>query len=207
MKQLTLLIALLALSWYSMAQKSFTGVVKYKLTVEGTSKPRTDSMTVIFDKSRVKVIMYIPDLKNYWFVEERVFIDDFNSHKTYTFSAETETYQEDSLKMGPVYEFINSNKYGAAGPFLGFTFKAKLNPTPESIIKKAECLASIDFYVPSLNQYSFLGYQPIIVDNRLVLDYTITQTNGTRPRVYVSEILPMDNVDSYFNIEGFTKAK
>ena len=58
------IIASLLLSFFVssiMAQTDFVGVVRYTLGTPGVADAPTDSMTVVFDKMRIMVILYIPD--------------------------------------------------------------------------------------------------------------------------------------------------
>jgi hypothetical protein len=189
------------------AQPDFMGIVKYKITVEGAKETQTDSMMLVFDRHQVKVTLYIPDLKNYWFVEERIFIDQFNQKKSYRLNPETNQFESDTLKSECIYQFTNTQRYGASQNRLGFVYQADPKTLGGQDIQKVECLGSLDHYYAGLKDYAFLGYQPIVVDGRLVLEYSITQSNGQRPRVYVSEIIPMDNVDRFFTINGYSKMK
>ena len=63
---LILCMALLSIS-QAYSQKTFVGVVKYKITVEGSTENKTDSMMLVFDTNRVKIVMYLPDLKSMWY--------------------------------------------------------------------------------------------------------------------------------------------
>lgn len=186
------------------AQSSFTGLVKYHITVEGMDNAPTDSMMVVFDKDRVRVVMYLPDLADPQKVDERSFIDDFENKISYVITESAKSYKEDSLKTESMYVFTNTQRYGTVGRYLCFDYKAKpASPTGE--IPKTSCLCSIDYLYTGIKDYSFLGYQPIVIDNRIVLDYTVTQSNGTKPKVYATDIIPMTNVEKYFNIEWYIK--
>lgn len=205
-KTLLLFMSMMAMVAVS-AQKDFRGIVKYKITVEGKPDVRTDSMMVVFGDHQVKVIMYIPDLKNYWYEEERVFIDNFRNRRSYKLVPETDKFEEDSLRGTPMYSFRNTSRFGSANNRLGFMYEVDPGTLTGQDIRKVECLGSIDFYYNIVKDYAFLGYQPLVVDGRLVLDYSITQANGNKPRVYVSEVIPMENVDTYFNEAGFSSAR
>jgi hypothetical protein len=64
MKQFLIHLLLLLISGIAVGQNDFTGIAKYRISVEGKANANTDSMTVIFDKQRIKVILYIRDSPN-----------------------------------------------------------------------------------------------------------------------------------------------
>src|SRR4051812_5927202 len=101
MKQL-IICSLLLISNASFGQNDFTGIAKYKLTVLGSTDGHTDSMSIIFDKERVMVILYLPGENK---ISEKIFIDDFKEKKSYQVDPEKHTYQADSLKTANAYDF------------------------------------------------------------------------------------------------------
>lgn len=186
------------------AQNDFIGVAKYKLSVSGSDDTNTDSMSIIFDKERVMVILYIPDSNK---VAEKIFIDDFSENKSMTVDRAKQAYKVDSLKTNTNYNFVNDYSIGAVNNELCLRYKAKLSDGDKSSVTAAECLAGINFRNSAIKDYFFLGVQPVIVDNRIVMDYTVTQTNGTRPRIVIYDITKMDNVDKYFDLWGYREVK
>lgn len=199
MKSFVIYIAFLFFGQHCFAQGDFTGIVKYRLSVLGGTDKNTDSMCVVFDKDRVLVILYLPDGNK---VSERKFIDDFKDNKTYRLDPDKQTYETDSLKKGDAYTFIIANSIGAVNNELCMKYKAKLEDKDKSQVTAAECLASINFRSPIQN-YSFLGVQPMIVDNRIVMDYTVMRSNGSTPTITVYDIRRMDDVSKYFDLWGY----
>ncbi len=187
-----------------LAQNDFKGIITYKLSVEGGSDSNTDSMSVIISGERVAVILYLPDSNK---VIEKIFIDDFAERKSYKVDRSNFTYEEDSLETRNDYQFINDNSIGAVNNELCMRYKANPKLFDNTSIRSAECLASINFRNSYISNYSFLGVQPIIVDNRIVLDFTVFNTNGTKPVVTVSNIRRLENTDSYFEIWGYRLIK
>src|SRR5450432_2782466 len=108
MKHFLFCILSLLAGYTSAAQDDFTGIAKYKITVEGNNNPITDSMLVIFDKQKVKVILYLPDIKHPGLILEKDFIDDFNAKKSIELNQENKTYKSDTLKTSEKYDFINT---------------------------------------------------------------------------------------------------
>jgi len=184
------------------AQKDFTGLVKYKLTVEGTPESRTDSMFVWIDGMRARLQMFLPGDSAGSPPKEIVYIEDLTSGRSLRLDPATKTFVEDSVRTSRVYPFRNSNRYGMIERWLSFVYQA---PPDSKSVKLVECQGSIEFMHTSMTDYAFLGYQPVIVDGRLVLDFTITKTDGTKPRVYAYEIQRMANIQALFNLEGYSK--
>ncbi|MFT3912171.1 MAG: hypothetical protein QM737_22280 [Ferruginibacter sp.] len=204
-RQLMSMLVLLLICNISFAQGNFIGIAKYKLGVLGGTDTNTDSMTVVFDQQRIAVILYIPDGNK---ISQKIFIDDLKANKSYRLDADKLTYEADSLKTATAYKFINSNSIGyAVNNELCFRYKADLSGTDKTNITSAECLGSINYSNSFINNYSFLGVQPIIVDNRVVMDFTVVNSNGTKPTITVSDIRRMDNVDKYFDLAGYTESK
>lgn len=200
---LILCMALLSIS-QAYSQKTFVGVVKYKITVEGSTENKTDSMMLVFDTNRVKIVMYLPDLKSMWYAEEREFVDDFIANRSYKLSPDKKV-ETDSLKSSSIYVFRNTNRYGSVNNRLGFVYEVDPKTLSGQDIRKVQCVSSLEYFYPVRPDYAFLGYQPVVVDGRLVLDYTITQANGNRPRVYADQVIPMDNVARYFSDFNLTQ--
>jgi hypothetical protein len=186
------------------AQSDFIGIVKYKLAVLGGTDTNTDSMSVVFDKERVMVILYLPDGNK---ISQQLFLDDFKQNKSYRIDKDKHTYQVDSLRTAIGYEFKNSNSIGAVNNALCMRYKADLTGKDKSQVSAAECLAAIDYRKSSIKDYSFLGVQPIVVDNRIVMDFTVNKTNGTRPNITVSDIRKMDNVETYFDLKNYQETR
>src|SRR6186713_3208327 len=102
-----LFISILSLLAYKTGfSQDFTGIIKYNLSVTGSTVNNTDSMSVIFDKTRVMVILYIPNGQK---VAEKIFIDDFKQNKSYRLEPEKHTYEVDTLRKIATYVFVNSN--------------------------------------------------------------------------------------------------
>lgn len=187
-----------------MAQTDFVGVVRYTLGTPGVADAPTDSMTVVFDKMRIMVILYIPDDNK---IIEKIFVDDLTENKSYKIDKEKKIYSIDSLSLANPYEFKNTNSLGQVRNELCLRYKANMEYKDKSSATAAECLGAINFMKSGIKDYSFLGVQPLIVDNRIVMDLTVTKSNGSRSSITVSGIETKDNVDSYFDFWGFRENK
>src|SRR6185295_5775553 len=105
------------------------------------------------------------------------------------------------------YDFVNTGKIAAANNLLCFQYKADSTKFDRSLILSADGLASIDYRNSFINNYFFLGIQPIIIDNRIVMDFVIAQPGGIKQRIYISDIRRLENTDGYFNSDGYTQVK
>jgi hypothetical protein len=186
----------------SIAQSDFTGIAKYKITVEGNNSV-TDSMAVVFGKQKIKAILYLPGFDSSR-PSEKVFIDDFAAKKSFAINAVNKSYTTDTLNNTIKYNFINTQKIVASSNnLLCFKYSAESGGIDTSRTSSADCYASIDYRNSFITNYSFLGIQPVIVDNRIVMDFIVTQQDGTKQRIYVYDLKKMDDVESYFNLEGY----
>ncbi len=205
MKHWLTIILLVAFTGTTNAQRDFMGIAKYTMSVEGDSTHRKDSMAVIFGKDKIKVILYLPTTGNWGIPAEKVFIDDLGKQTSIIVEPDSGTYRESPLKNELLYEFVNTNRFSANGRYICFSYEANQAKLDKSQVVKAECLGSIDFYKPSVSNYFFLGVQPLIVDNRIVMDFIVTQKNGQRPRINLYYIERLENTDEYFNLDGLVQ--
>ncbi|HPH84671.1 MAG TPA: hypothetical protein PLC48_04400 [Ferruginibacter sp.] len=207
MKKTILFLFLLQTFLTATAQKNFIGIIKYRLTVEGGSETITDSMTVIFDNDRVKLIFYLPESLQSTVVNEKAFIDDFSEKSSYSVDPVNKSYKRDTLKPFSGFDFINTRKFASANNNICFVYQSTAPKNGQSVVNNATCLASIDYQNNQIKDYAFLGFQPFITDNRIILDFTTMLSGGKKSRFYVYEITPLDNVDFYFDLWGFRKVQ
>lgn len=206
MKPIFFYILFLLVYFSGRAQNDFVGIAKYKITVEGGSNSVTDSMSIIFGKQKMKVILYVPGSGAD--ISEKVFIDDFNAKKSMALNTETTAYKVDTLNTTAKYNFVNTQKVVAgSNHLLCFQYTAERNSIDTSRILSADCFAGIDYRNSFISNYSFLGIQPIIVDHRIVMDFIITQADGVKQKIYIFDIKRMEDVESYFNLSGYNQAQ
>lgn len=189
------------------AQQDFTGMAKYIMTVEGDSTHRKDSMAVIFGKDKIKIILYMPNTNNWGVPYEKIFIDDFTSQSTLDIDSEKGTYSVIPLKCTALYEFVNTNRFDAVRRFLCMSYEADPLKIDKTVAMRATCLGSIDYFKPTIKNYFFLGVQPLVIDNRIVMDFKVTQPNGLKPRVYLYDLQKIDDTAPYFNLDGLTETR
>lgn len=186
------------------AQNDFIGSVKYKLSILGSQDRNTDSMAVIFDRQRIMIILYLPDSNR---VVEKVFMDDLQEKKSYKIDREKSNYSVDSLKLFNPFKFINSNSIGQVDRELCIRYHADLSGADKTYVTSAECLAAINYRNSAIKEYSFLGVQPMIVDNRIVMDLLVRRPDGTKSTITAYDIRRMDNVESYFDFWEYIEVK
>ena len=187
----------------SLSQKSFIGVAKYKMKVEGATNNNTDSMKVVFGKDKIMTIFYLPAAENSDKPKESIYIDDFASNTTTEINKETMTYSVTPLNNKEEYQFMKTNKFNAVQNNICITYLVDSTKMDREKYKKIYCLASVDYSYYEKTNYFFYGVQPIIIDNRIVFDYTIEQKDGQKPKVFLYDIQKMDDVESYFSLWGY----
>jgi hypothetical protein len=201
------LVAFFATGFSAFSQKDFTGIVKYKMTVEGDSAKRVDSMAIVFGKNKFKIILFIPDQNNWGIPQEKIFIDDFEAGKTYDVDGENGTYRVTELRNDSSADYRSTGRFDAMKRLLGVWYEANAFKLNKGSMIKAECLGSIDFLKKTIASYTFLGVQPVVVDNRIVMDYIYTQPNGKRPRVYMYDLEKIEDTDAHFDLSAFNEIK
>ena len=184
------------------AQQSFLGVVKYKMTVIGASDGRTDSMKIVFGNNKIKTVFYLPSPNGNNKVITKSYIDNFTDNTTIDIDDETSTYSISTLNRDQLYKFINTGKFDAVDNKLCLTFNADKADFDNNKYQKVECLASVDYLYRGILNYFFYGIQPIIIDNRIVFDFTTTEKDGKKSKIFLYEISPMENVESEFSLKG-----
>jgi hypothetical protein len=206
-KKIFYAVVLFFTSSIAIGQDDFAGVVRYRISID-SSNTKADSMTAIFDKQRIKVILYIPDSKDSKTVSEMVFIDDLKNNKSTSVNAKDKTYKTDTLNASSAYTFINTWKFEPSNSgALSIRYRADATKLDRSKVSKVDCLLSLDYLNTLIREYFFLGVQPLVVDNRIVMEFITTKKDGTRERTSVTDIKKMNNVDSYFDLKNYKQAK
>lgn len=201
MKLLITVLFLLAITQFSFAQKEFVGVAKYKMAVVGG--PDEDSMEVVFDKTRLLVKLYAPNRENKKVIEEMLFLNDFATNKLYMINKASKSYKVDGLLNVEGYPFINTQKIMLVRGDVCLHYKADSTEIDESKMKAADCLVSKTYINKNIKKFWLLGFQPIIIDDKIVMDFIVTENDGSKPRIYISNMIAMKNVDAYFDLSGY----
>ncbi len=189
------------------AQGDFIGIAKYKMTEVGGDENQADSMAVVFDKKRLLITLYIQDPQVAGKFRERVFYEDFENKVTYVINRENKTYKQDSLNTENNYDFSENGKQVMVKNHKCAHYKADPEFLDKSAMTNAELLGGIDYPCTYIKNYVFSGFQPIIVDEKVVLDFIITQPDGVMPRIYVSLIYRMPDVSSFFDLSEYKLVK
>ena len=185
-----------------MAQQSFVGIAKYKMTVIGASDSRTDSMKVVFGNNKIKTVFYLPSSKDNNKVITKSYIDNFTDNTTTDIDDEANTFSISALNKDQLYKFINTNKFDAVDNKLCFIFNSDKADFDNNKYQKIDCLASVDFLYRGILNYFFYGIQPIVIDNRIVFDFTTTEKDGRKSKIFLYEITPLEDVETEFSLKG-----
>ncbi len=185
-----------------MAQQSFVGIAKYKMTVIGATDSRTDSMKVVFGNNKIKTVFYLPSSVDNNKVITKSYIDNFTDNTTTDIDDEAKTYSMSALNRDQLYKFTNTNKFDAVENKLCFIFNADKADFDNNKFQKIECLASVDFLYRGVLNYFFYGIQPMVIDNRIVFDFTTTEKDGRKSKIFIYEITPLEDVETEFSVKG-----
>ena len=186
-----------------MAQQTFKGIVKYKMTVIGAADGRTDSMKVVFGNNKIKIVFYLPSSNENNKVITKSYIDNFSDNTTLDIDDEARTYSISTLNRDQRYRFINTNKFEAIDNNLCICYNADKEDFDNNKYQKIECLASVDYLYRGILNYFFYGIQPIVIDNRIVFDFTTTEKDGKKSKIFLYELKAVEDVEAEFNVKGF----
>ena len=184
------------------AQQSFKGIVKYKMTVIGSADGRTDSMKIIFGFNKIKIVFYLPSSNDNNKVVTKSYIDNFTDNTSIDIDDESKTYSISSLNRDQRYRFANTNKFETVDNKLCFRYNADKADFDNNKYQKIECLSSVDFLYRGILNYFFYGIQPIVVDNRIVFDFTTTEKDGKKSKIFLYEIKAIEDPESEFSLKG-----
>ena len=204
-KTSALLLIFSVLAFLAHGQKTFIGVAKYRMAVVGG--PDDDSSAIIFDKTRILQTLYLPDKKNPKKVNELNIITDFSANKQYTLNNINKTYKVDTLINSKQYNFIDTKKIMLVKGSVCLHYKADSSQIDKSKMQQADCLAANDYMNENIKEFWFMGFQPIIVDSKIIMDFIVTEPDGSKPRVYISDISARTNVDKYFDLTGYKEIR
>jgi hypothetical protein len=205
MKIFISLLLLLTITFFSYGQKQFVGVAKYKMAVVGG--PDEDSILIVFDKNRILITLYTPSRENPKKIHQIVIINDFSKNKQYILDNVAKTYKTDTLINTIGYDFIDTKKIMIVNDAACFHYKADSSQIDKSTMLRADCLAAVDYMNESIKNFWFMGFQPIIIDSKIVMDFIVTEPDGSKPRIYISEIAAKQNVDEYFDLSNYKESK
>lgn len=205
MKQLFLLLIFSFAATLSQGQKAFVGIAKYRMAVVGG--PDEDSSTIVFDKNRILHILYVPDEKDPQKINEISILSDFSDNKQYILNKAAKTYRVGIIVDAKPYDFINTNKIMLVKGDVCFHYKADSSQIDNSKMLRGDCLAASIYKNENIRECWFMDAQPIIIDSRIVMDFIVTEPDGSKPRIYISDITEMKSVDGYFDLTGYREIK
>jgi len=201
--RIALLLSVFFFCYNLMAQQSFKGIVKYKMTVIGASDGRTDSMKVVFGTNKIKIVFYLPSSNENNKVITKSYIDNFSDNTTLDIDDEAKTYSISPLNRDQRYRFKNTNKFEAVDNKLCISYNADKEDFDNNKYQKIECLASVDYLYRDILNYFFYGIQPLVIDNRIVFDFTTTEKDDKKSKIFLYELKAVEDVEAEFNVKGF----
>jgi hypothetical protein len=201
MKSLITGLFILVITQFSYGQKEFIGIAKYKMAVVGSADE--DSMEIVFDKSRILVKLYATSRDNPKLAEEMFILNDFKTNKQYIINKANKTYKVDSLLNITGYNFINTQKIKLVNGDICLHYKADEDQIDESKMKGADCLVSKKYINKNITNYWFMGIQPVIIDEKIVMDFIVTERDDSKPRIYITNLITRQNVDFYFDLSSY----
>lgn len=191
---------------FSFAQKDFIGVIKFKRQFGS----HNDSMFIVFDKKRILLDIYVENEKNKNIIDQGIFISDLEHAKFVEIDRKKKTYSTRTLEgIRMDYHFLKATSpinFNNTNPCFRYTADSTTNLDPVFSLQ-ITCLAAIGYTNSFIKDFTFMGLQPVIIENKIVLDFTHTNNDGSKARTYASEIIPMDSVESYFSLAGLRKVK
>jgi hypothetical protein len=182
-------------------EKTFVGVAQYKMGMVGGADD--DSTVFVFDKKRIAQVLYMPDEKNPGKRVEIRIISDFANNRQYIVNEESKSFKMANLEKSKPYDFINTDKIMLVKGSVCFHYKADSSQIDKSIMLQADCLAAPDYVNENVREFWAMGVLPVIVDNRLVMDFIVTESKAVKPRIYIANIKRLTSVDEFFDIKGY----
>jgi hypothetical protein len=144
----------------------------------------------------------LPSSKENNKVITKSYIDNFSDNTTTDIDDESKTYALSTLNRDQRYRFVNTNKFEMVEKKICKTYNADKADFDNNKYQKIECLASVDFLYRGILNYFFYGIQPIVIDNRIVFDFTITEKDGKKSKIFLYEIKALEDVEAEFSIKG-----
>lgn len=180
--------------------KSYTGTVKYHMFVEGSENANRDSMKVVWGQGKIKTVFYLPDAARPGKVVQKAYIDDFLSHTRTEVDVESRTYRISAMDSARYPRFQNTRKFESRLNQLVFLYQGEATETG-----RAEVLGAINAMYFDVTDYFFYGVQPLVLDNRIVLEFNEYRKDHTISRIRAYDISPEQNTEFEFSLRGYRK--
>jgi hypothetical protein len=128
-------------------------------------------------------------------------LDDFKNKQQFEVDEDNFTYTQIPFMVSPAdYRFKNTGQYDAVINKLCLQYAADSISPSKANVKKAICNASIDWGFHAIDNYSYLGVMPLVVDNRLVLSADEFLKDGKVAKVYMTTAEERRSTEESFNL-------
>lgn len=203
MKRILVLLVIACICSAANAQTEFIGIIKYRMTVVGADDKNEDSMRIVFDKNRILITLYLPDQDANGKAYQSNIIEDFANNREYVMDESSKSFKNDTLIKTSILRFTDTKKTANINNVICTKFMADTASLDKSLMRNAGCMTSMNDVKKSIKEFIFINMQPVVLDNRIVMDFIAEDPDGNQPRIYVKEMIPMQKVDEYFDLSKY----
>jgi len=201
MKKILLFCSFTIFIFSAVAQKDFIGIAKYNICTIGSENKQVDSIMVVFGEHKIKLTFFLPSSNVANSVSRKSVIIHFENKQQFEVDEDNFTYTQIPFMVSPAdYRFKNTGQYDAVINKLCLQYAADSISPSKANVKKAICNASIDWGFHSIDNYSYLGVMPLVVDNRLVLSADEFLKDGKVAKVYMTTAEERRSTEESFNL-------
>lgn len=207
MKLLYFILILSTVPGITNAQKEFIGMASYRLTVVGADQKSEDSMNIVFDRGRLKIMLHMADQEHPGAMYTSTIIEDFTNKTEYVVDEQTKTYKADTFIYLSGLHFHDTNKPDIINGIKCTKFMADTASIDKAIMRNAGCMVSQEHLKSGISEFVFMNMQPVIINNRLVIDFLAEDNDGLQPRIYIQNLTELPSVEAYFSLAGYKEVK
>lgn len=179
----------------------FTGIIKYHMTSDDPYD--RDSIFIVFGETQIRVIMFIPGSRENQVIERSV-ITNFADSSVIELDSRKDTYKKQKLadkNKGTELSVIPDKKKGQILNFTCQEFKGEMK-TSDGEVYESACLVSSKHSYIATNDYNFLGIQPLVMSNKIVLGFRTKSSDNENTYIVAYKIEP-GNPDQYFDLSKY----
>lgn len=186
---------------HTVLAQHFSGVIRYQIKNEYNGLSNIDSMMVVYGDKQIRVTFYEKDNATKKIISNS-FIEDFDQKLHIELSPEGRSYHVSPLELKQSVLYKNTYKYEAVDNQLCLNYQATYSSGSNVSMNKEEALCGINYMFNGVSNYYYWGVQPIVVEDRIVLEYRALQKDGKKLTISVMEAIPLKNTSSYFELWG-----
>jgi len=185
----------------AVAQKDFIGIAKYNISTVGSENKQIDSILVFFGEKKIKLTFFLPAFTGTNGVSRKSVIIHFENKQQFEVDEDNLTYTQSPFMLSPAYyRFKNTGQYDAVINKLCLQYVADSISPSKANVSKAICNASIDWGFHAIENFSYLGVMPLVVDNRLVMSSDEFLKDGKVAKVYMTTAEERRSTEESFNL-------